>query len=110
MIYPEREDFTIEQRASFLRSFAIKDAAGAALNLTGSTLVASLWTERRQHLLDFTFAWTTQSQGKFTLALTAAQTTTLSGAAVWDVLGTDGSGKKSYYLRGQVLIEPGFTI
>lgn len=110
MIYPANYPMTIEQRARFDRTFTLKDAAGVALNLTGYTLVASLWTERRRKLLDFTLTWVDQAHGQFTLSLTAAQTTGLSGAAVWDLLVEDPSTNKDYWLRGDVLIEQGFTV
>ncbi len=110
MIYPAVYSMTIEQRADFDRSFSLFDEDGVALDLTGYTVVASLWTERRRKLLDFTLTWVDQALGQFTLTLTDTQTSGLSGAAVWDLLVTDPDGAKDYYLRGDVLIEQGFTV
>lgn len=109
MIYPANYPITIEQRADFSRSFAVLDDDGEAVDLTGFTLTAKLWTERRRLLTAFTLTWTDQAAGEFTLSLTDAETTLLSGAGVWDLLVEDPDGLKDYYLRGNVLIEPGFT-
>lgn len=109
MIYPAPYDITIEQRARFDRTFALKDDAGVALDLTGYSFEAAVWTEARRKLCDFTFTWVDQSLGQFTLTLTPAITTPLRGEALWDLLGTDPSGNLDYWLRGAVHIEPGFT-
>jgi len=110
VIYPARYPMTIEQRADFDRSFSLKDGTGAPINFTGYTVSAALWTERRTKLLDFTLTWINQALGQFKLTLTDTQTTGLSGAAIWDLLVIDPSGLKDYYIRGDVTIEPGFTV
>lgn len=110
MIYPAVYDMTIEQRARFERGFRLLDKNSAPMDLTGYTLVASLWTETRKKLLDFTFTWLDQIGGSFALTLTPAQTTGLQGAAMWDLLVTDADGNKDYFMRGRVLIEQGFTV
>jgi len=110
MIYPANYPMTIEQRADFSRTFALEDDAGEPVDLTGFALSASLWTERRRAILDFTFAWVDQAEGTFTLSLTDTQTTGLSGSAVWDLLVVDPDGNRDYYLRGDVLVEQGFTV
>lgn len=110
MIYPAVYNMTIEQRADFYRSFTLSQADGTELDLTGYALNASLWTERRRKLTDFTLTWIDQAAGQFALSLTDAQTTLLSGSAVWDLLVEDPDGLKDYWLRGDVLIEQGFTV
>lgn len=109
MIYPARYDMTIEQRATFQREFALTDVDGAPMDFTGYTLSAALWTASRRHIIDLTLSWIDQTEGSFTLSLTDEQTTTLSGAAMWDLLVENPDDTKDYYLRGEVLIEKGFT-
>lgn len=109
MIYPASYPMTIEQRASFDRTFTMYDAEGDALDLTDFTLTAKLWTERRRELAEFTLTWVDQTIGQFTLTLTPEETTPLSGAGVWDLLVEDPDGNKDYWIRGAVLIEPGYT-
>jgi hypothetical protein len=110
LIYPAVYNFTIEQRAGFDRSFAISDEDGEPLDFTGYTIRASLWTPRRVKLLDFTLTWVSHTLGEFTLTLTPEETAALSGTAVWDLLVIDPDEAEDYYLRGEVLIEPGFTV
>lgn len=110
MIYPAAYNITIEQRASFDRTFQFKDRDGEALDLTGYTVRAAIWTAKRRKLIDFTLTWIDQAEAHFTLSLTDEQTTTLSGSAVWDLWTEDEDDIVNYYLRGQVLIEPGYTV
>lgn len=109
MIYPANYPMTIEQRASFDRTFTMYDSLGDALDLTGFTLLAKLWTDRRRLLAEFTLTWVDQTIGQFSLTLTPEQTTPLSGSGVWDLLVEDPDGNLDYWIRGEVQVEPGYT-
>lgn len=109
MIYPAVYNLTIEQRASFARTFALLDSAGTPINLTGFTPSASVYTETGILLIAFTFTWVNQALGQFTLTLTASQTSLLSGSGFWDLKVINPDSTVDYYLRGEVYVERGYT-
>lgn len=109
MIYPARYSMTIEQRARFERSFAITMADGTPVDFSGCTVCCELHSPSGRFILEFGFEWVDQLAGQFSISLTPTQTTPLSGAGVWDLFMVDSNGYKDYWLRGPVVIEPGFS-
>lgn len=93
----------IEQGADFMLGFALK-LNGSAWNLTGYTVRASLRDNLGQtgaKLADFTATWVDQATGKFTLGLSALQTSALPFTGFthldkmryqWDVELVSGTG------------------
>lgn len=110
MIQPAQLDLTIQQNATFSVALQLKDSTGTALNMTGYTVAAQVWSAGRlSKITDLTFTWTAQLTGQFKLSLTAAQTTLIGPDGVWDMLVTNPDGTKDYWLRGSVSTEVGYT-
>jgi hypothetical protein len=110
MITPATLDITVQQNATFSLSLQLKDSTGTALNMTGYTVAAQIWSAgRASKIADLAFRWDAQTLGKFTLYLTAAQTAALGADGVWDMLVTNPDGTKDYWLRGAVSTEIGYT-
>lgn len=110
MIQPGSYDITIQQGATFNQSFQFKDANGDPLNMTGYTITAEVWEEgKRSKFADFTVSWITQNQGEFQISLTAAQTHTIPETGYYDILVTNPDASSDYWLRGQAILETGYT-
>jgi len=110
MIQPATYNITVPQNATYSQSFQLKDGTGAALNMTGYTVSAQLWTAgKASKIADFAFAWTAQTTGQFTLSLSAAVTAEIGASGYWDMLVTNPDGSKDYWLRGSATLNMGYT-
>jgi hypothetical protein len=110
MITPAAYDITIQQNATFSQAFQLKDGSGAALNMTGYSVAAQLWTANKSNkLADFVHTWTAQATGQFKLSLSASVTAMAGAGGYWDMLVTNPDGTKDYWLRGAVVLDMGFT-
>lgn len=110
MIYPAYYEIVIPNQATFSQDFQLKDSAGAALNLTGHTIRASIWTEDKRILLaDFTVTWINQVLGKFNLYLSEDKTTSMTKNGMWDLLVIYPDLTESYWLRGPAVVAKGYT-
>ena len=110
MIDPASYDITIQQNATYSKTFQLKDGDGVALNMTGFTVAAQLWTEGKgSKIADFAFAWVSQTTGKFTITLSAAITAELGQSAYYDILVTNSGGTKDYWVRGAAEVVIGYT-
>ena len=88
-----------------------KDSNGDAINLTGFTLAAQVWEETRTtKYADFAVTYTNRTAGTVDIALTDTQTATFSPNELkYDVLLTNPSGIKEYYLEGTIYVSEGYT-
>tara|TARA_R100000329_G_scaffold123871_1_gene102385 strand:+ start:76 stop:429 length:354 start_codon:yes stop_codon:yes gene_type:complete len=107
-------DFDLQRRSDHTEFFRITDGNDAAVNLTGYTIAAQAWSvvneKRHTKYADFTVAYTNRSNGEFTLSLSHTQTATFSLEKLkYDVLLTNSSGKKEYYIEGTIFISEGVT-
>lgn len=110
MIQPGSYDITIQQGASFAQSFQFKDANGDPFDLTGYSVTAEVWEDgKRSKYADFTVSWLTQNEGEFVISLTAAQTHTIPSTGYYDILVTNPDGSSDYWVRGQAILETGYT-
>jgi hypothetical protein len=110
VITPATLDITVQQNATFTLSLQLKDSTGAALNMTGYTVAAQIWTANRSNkLADLAVSWDAQALGKLTLTLAASATTKLGSDGRWDLLVTNPDGTKDYWLRGAVSTQIGYT-
>jgi hypothetical protein len=93
-----------------LRDAAIKDAADTAIDLTGWTVAAQAWDKTRttKHA-DFAVDYTDRAAGTVKISLTDEQTALLPNEAYYDVLLTDTTGLKEYYLEGILYVSEGYT-
>ena len=109
-VAPGTYNISLQRRADYSVTLQFKDSTGAAINLTGWTAAAQAWNQdRTTKYADFTVTYTNRSTGTIAIALTSVQTATLPSEAYYDVLLTNGSGLKEYYLEGIIYVSEGYT-
>ena len=109
-ISPGTYNITLQRRADYSITLQFKDSADAAINLTGWTVAAQAWNQgRTTKYADFTVTYTNRSTGTVAIALTSTQTTSFPVEAYYDVLLTNASGLKEYYLEGVIYVSEGYT-
>lgn len=109
-VSPGTYNFTVQRRADHSVTLQFKDSNDAAINLTGWTVAAQAWDRTRttKHA-DFSVTYTNRSTGTVALSLTDTQTTLFPDEAYYDVLLTDPSDVKEYYLEGVIIVSQGYT-
>ena len=109
-ISPGTYNISLQRRADYSITLQFKDSASAAINLTGWTVEAQAWNESRStKYADFTVTYTNRSTGTIAIALTDEQTALFPNEAYYDVLLTNPSGLKEYYLEGIIYVSEGYT-
>jgi len=110
-IQPGTYNFTLQRRSDHTIPLLFKDGNDAAINLTNYTVEAQVWEETRiTKYADFTTTYTDRSAGSVSISLTDTQTATFTPDILkYDVLLTDPSGSKEYYLEGTIFVSEGYT-
>ena len=74
-------------------------------------MAAQVWDESRSNkYADFAVAYTNRATGTVNISLTDTQTATFSPNILeYDVLLTNPSGLKEYYLQGKIYVSEGYT-
>lgn len=109
-IHPARYDDTIQRRAVYDMTLQFEDDNGDYIDLTGWTVASQIWNlNRTVKYDDFTVTYTSRTTGRVLLSLTDAQTTVLPDTCYYDVLLTNPSGRKEYYLEGTFYVSEGYT-
>ena len=110
-IQPGTYNFTLQRRSDHSIPLLFKDGNDAAINLPGYTVEAQVWEETRTtKYADFAVTYTDRSAGSVSITLTDTQTATFTPDILkYDVLLTDPSGSKAYYLEGTIFISEGYT-
>ena len=110
-ISPATYDMTVQRRSDHSIQLIFKDSTSSAINLSGYTVAAQVWEETRTtKYADFAVTYTNRSTGTVDIALTDTQTATFSPNVLkYDVLLTNGSGLKEYYLEGNIFVSEGYT-
>jgi hypothetical protein len=109
-ISPGTYNISLQRRADYSVTLQFKDSSGTAINLTGWTVEAQAWNQgRTTKYADFAVTYTDRATGTVAIALTDEQTATLPNEAYYDVLLTNGSGLKEYYLEGIIYVSEGYT-
>tara|TARA_Y100000114_G_scaffold109918_1_gene103494 strand:- start:304 stop:645 length:342 start_codon:yes stop_codon:yes gene_type:complete len=110
-ITPGTYNMTVQRRSDHSVNITLKDSNNNAINLTGFTIEAQVWEETRTtKYADFTIAYTNRTSGIFDMSLTDTQTATFSPNILkYDVLLTNPSGLKEYYLEGNIFVSEGYT-
>ena len=110
-IIPAKKNFTVDRRADFALRLTFKQSNGNAINLTGYTVQVQCWDKpRKTKYADFTVAYADRAAGIVDISLTDTQTATFRlDELQYDVLLTNGSGSKNYYLEGTLFIKEGYT-
>lgn len=109
-IQPGIYNIPLQRRADYSVTLQFKDSTGANINLTGWTVAAQVWNqERTTKFADFTVTYTNLVTGTVAISLTNIQTAAFPGEAYYDVLLTNPSGLKEYYLEGIIFVSQGYT-
>lgn len=109
-ISPGTYNISLQRRADYSVTLQFKDSDNAAINLTGWTVAAQAWNQgRTSKYADFAVTYTDRSTGTVAIALTDEQTALLPNEAYYDVLLTNPSGLKEYYLEGIIYVSEGYT-
>lgn len=109
-VQPGEYNFTLQRRADYSVTLQFKDSTSSAINLTGWTIEAQAWDKARSNkYADFAVTYTNRATGTIAISLTDAQTATFPDEVNYDVLLTNPSGLKEYYLEGIVFVSQGYT-
>ena len=110
-VIPGKKNFTVQRRADFPLRLTFKDSNGSAINLTGFTVSAQVYdTPRTTKYADFIVTYTNRGGGIVDISLTDTETANFTPDILkYDVLLTDSSGNKEYYLEGTLFISEGYT-
>ena len=110
-IAPGTYDMTIQRRSDHNVSVTLKDSNNAAVNLSGYTIASQVWnTDRTTKAADATCTVTSATGGTFDWKLTDTQTALLTlDEYKYDVLLTNGSGLKEYWIEGTIYMDQGYT-
>ena len=110
-IAPGTYDMTIQRRSDHNVSVTLKDSGGSAISLSGYSIASQIWDSgRSSKAADATISITNSDGGAFDWKLTDTQTATLTADEyVYDVLVTNGSGLKEYYIEGTIYMSEGYT-
>lgn len=107
---PAKYDITIHQGATFELALQYKDSTDTPVDMTGYTVEAELWNRNGNiKLADFLHVWTAQASGAFKLRLNASTTSGITEQGQYDVMVTEPSGDKYYFLQGNAFIDLGLT-
>ena len=110
-IQPATYNFTLQRRSDHEIPLLFKDSSGSAINLTGFTVASQVYDESRTTLYaTFSVTYTDRAAGSVSISLTDTQTATFTPNVLkYDVLLTNASGKKEYYLEGTIFVSEGYT-
>tara|TARA_A100001011_G_C13935247_1_gene684835 strand:- start:165 stop:506 length:342 start_codon:yes stop_codon:yes gene_type:complete len=110
-VEPGTYNMTVQRRSDHSIQLIFKDSTSSAINLTGYTVTAQVWDESRSNkYADWAVTYTNRSTGTIDIALTDTQTATFSPNILkYDVLLTNPSGNKEYYLEGNIFVSEGYT-
>tara|TARA_R100001509_G_C4870365_1_gene216473 strand:+ start:1521 stop:1862 length:342 start_codon:yes stop_codon:yes gene_type:complete len=110
-VEPGTYNMTVQRRSDHSIQLIFKDSTSSAINLTGYTVAAQVWDESRSNkYADFGVTYTNRSTGTVDIALTDTQTATFTPNVLkYDVLLTNPSGLKEYYLEGNIFVSEGYT-
>ena len=110
-IAPGTYNMTVQRRSDHSVPIVLKDNSGTAINLTGYTVAAQVYDKSRStKYADWTVAYTNRSGGIVDISLSDTDTATFTPEILfYDVLLTEPSGNKNYYLEGKLFISEGYT-
>ena len=110
-VAPGIYNMTIQRRTDHSIQIVFKDSSNNAIDLTGYTVEAQVWEEARTTIFaDWAVTYTNRTTGTVDIALTDVQTATFTPNLLkYDVLLTNASGLKEYYLEGDIFMSEGYT-
>lgn len=109
-ISPATYSLRVPQRATLEESLVLK-AGGQPVNLTGYTVLASIWKDekRREKLADLTVVYVNRAAGSIKLRLDRAGTRAITRSGFWDLLVIEPGGDADYWLEGPAVLDVGLT-
>jgi hypothetical protein len=110
-VTPATYNFRPQRRADHPIAVTFKDSAGAAINLTGWTVIAQAWDKGRTSKVgDFTVTVTSAANGQVELKLPYTVTAVMSASEYYyDVMLVNPSGLREYYLEGIIRPSEGYS-
>ena len=92
-------------------SVTLKDSNNAAVNLTGYSIASQIWDSGRTTKGgDGTCSISSAANGTWSWTVTDTQTATFTADEYkYDVLLTNGSGDKEYWVEGTITMNEGYT-
>ncbi len=109
-VQPGTYNISLQRRADYYVTLQFKDASASPINLTGWTVEAQAWNQQRTtKYADFAVEYTNRVTGTVKISLTDTQTTSFPNEAYYDVLLTNTTGLKEYYLEGIIYTSEGYT-
>ena len=104
-VSPGTYNDTLQRRADYSIEVQFED-----INLTGWTVAAQVWNQNRTtKYADFSVTYINRSTGTIEIALSDTDTATFPNEVYYDVLLTNPSGLKEYYLEGILYVSEGYT-
>lgn len=109
-ITPASYNIRPQRRADYPMAVTFKDSTGAAINITGWTVLAQVWDKcRTTKIGDWTVTVTSATAGQVSLKLPYTVTAVLPDEAYYDVMLINGAGLREYYLEGIIRPSQGYT-
>ena len=110
-IIPGVKNFDLTKRADFGLQLKFKDSTGSAIDLSGYTVAAQVYDESRTtKYADWAVTYTNRSGGIVDINLADTDTANFTPDLLfYDVLLTEPSGGKNYYLEGKLFVSEGYT-
>lgn len=109
-VSPGTYNFTVQRGADHEFALVFRDADDAAIDLTDWTVTSQAWNEARTtKYADFTVTYTDRSAGSVKLSLSDEDTVDFPSEVYYDVLLTNPSGLKEYYLEGIIFVAQSYT-
>ena len=109
-VQPGIYNFNVQRSADHEIVLVFKDSDGDPIDLTSWTVASQAWNAARStKYADFTVAYTDRTAGKVTLSLSDEDTVDFPDELHYDVLLTNPSGLKEYYLEGVIFVDQGYT-
>lgn len=109
-VRPATYELRIPQRATLELPLILK-AGDNPVNLTGYTVLASIYTDekRREKIADLTTIYTNRTIGSIKLRLDRSVTRTITRSGYWDMLVIDPSNDADYWMEGPAVLDIGLT-
>tara|TARA_R100000234_G_scaffold74968_2_gene46329 strand:- start:60 stop:401 length:342 start_codon:yes stop_codon:yes gene_type:complete len=110
-IKPGVYNMTVQRRSDHNIQLIFKDNSNNAISLIGYTVAAQVWDlDRKVKFADWNITYTNRVSGTIDMSLTDTQTAEFSPSILYyDVLLTNPSGLKEYYLEGNINVSEGYT-
>ena len=115
-INPGLRNFTLQRAADWNEEYILSStqANGSVvpMDLTGFVIEAEAWDKEREcKYADFTVTSTYDNiiAGKFFLSLTDEQTINFPDELYYDIMLTNTSGLKEYYVEGKITVSQSYT-